>query len=60
MISCLVVGFLLSMVVAALLMVYLFFPVTFAFHAMRGMYLHTEASWGRRGGEAPGRPVSAA
>ena len=62
--SCLVVGFLLSMVVtvlvvAVLLMVFVSFAVAFAFHAVRGMYLHAErllAKAGRqsaRGGVSP-------
>jgi hypothetical protein len=46
--SCFVLGFLLSMVatlllgVAALFMVSLSFALAFAFHAVRGMYLHAE------------------
>src|ERR1700742_1732241 len=55
----LVVGFLLSMV-AALLMVFVSFAVAFAFHAMRGMYLHAErllAKAGRQSARGGGSPI---
>ena len=63
--SCLVRGFLLSMVVmlfvvAALLMVLSPLAVAVAFHAMRGMYLHAErllAKAGRQGARGGVSPI---